>query len=68
MTYSNMDQSTFEEYVELNHPSYLMVSVIEPNHPQFIFSWIMNQSNAMPVDAQFDQAGNPLVIIYKLLY
>jgi len=68
VTYSNMNQSTFEEYVKLNRPTYLMVSIIEPNHPQFIFQWIQDDSKVMIVDAHTDQAGNPLVITYRFLY
>ena len=68
MTYSNMNQSTFEEYVRLNHPSFLFVSSIEPNHPQFIFNWILDESKVMPVNGYADQAGNTVAVVYRFLY
>ena len=67
-TYSNMNQSMFEEYVKLNHPTYLMVSIIEPNHPQFIFSWVLDSSNVVPMNAYYDEQERPLVGIYKFIY
>jgi len=67
-TYSNMNQSTFEEYILLKRPTYLMVSIIEPNHPEFIFSWVLDSTKVVPVNAYYDEQERPLLIIYKFIY
>ena len=68
-TYSTMDVTTFEEYLNEHHPLYVTVSVFEP-HPQWIYEWTLDSNNAVPVNAYYQDVAQtqPTLIIYQLQY
>jgi hypothetical protein len=69
-TYSNMNQSVFEEYINKNHPTYITISIYEPGHPSWIFEWVQNTSRVIPVQGYFQdvQQTKPALIIYRFVY
>jgi len=68
-SFSGMNQSEFERYLQENHPVYLMLSRYEP-HPPWSYYWVINETTSVPVwAAYFDDAKTqPAVVIYRLLY
>jgi hypothetical protein len=68
MTYSQMNVTTLEEYIHNNHPTFLTISIYEP-HPQWIYEWVSNESNAYPVNAYYlDLAKTqPSLVVYRLI-
>lgn len=70
-TYSNMNQSQFDELVQKVKPKYLLVSSLEPGHPDWIFSLPEKyQQILQPVNAWFadQQQKQPILIIYEFIY
>jgi hypothetical protein len=69
-TYSTMNYAQFNKYINENHPIYLIVSLIEPNHPNFIWQWSNNQSNVVPVQAYYadpETKTTPVLIVYRFV-
>ena len=67
--YTTMNITTFEAYINSNHPTYLTISIYE-YHPIFIYDWIQNNSRIIPVNGYFQdiEKTKPSLIIYRFAY
>lgn len=72
-TYSGWNESYFDEYVQKNKPHYLIISAIEPNHPQYIFSYPQKHPDLLKPVQAFTMKENPnpqqpVLIVYEFMY
>lgn len=67
--YSEFNESYFRQFAIENRPRYILVSLIEPHHPQFIFDWApQNPDKLIPRQVYFIdfQKTQAVAIVYEI--
>ncbi|MEM3074690.1 MAG: hypothetical protein QW727_01990 [Candidatus Pacearchaeota archaeon] len=70
-TFAGMNESSFEELLNKAKPKYMMVSIFEPNHPEWSYNIPKKyRESIMPVKVWFADAEQkqPILIVYEFLY
>ncbi len=67
------NESYFDEYVQTNKPRYLIISAIEPNHPDYIFTYPQRHPELLKPVQAFTMKENPnpqqpVLIVYEFTY
>ncbi|MFA6023176.1 MAG: glycosyltransferase family 39 protein [Candidatus Pacearchaeota archaeon] len=68
LSYSLLNETQFNQFVLDKKPKYILISVIEPNHPEWIYTWApANPNKLIPVQVYFlDSAKTqPVAVIYQ---
>jgi 4-amino-4-deoxy-L-arabinose transferase-like glycosyltransferase len=67
-SYARMNESLFFDLINNNNPKYILFSVIEPHHPEWLFSWAPENPDKLIPRQAFYIGQTPVAMVYEVNY